>query len=159
MASYIVAVKDQEWSRLGERKGLDPQIWKMWQNVYHHILDLNPSTPRQTALRATLLADIRQISGLRRIRENASNNGLNPLFLFAALIGIVLTGIAYFTFIPNFVTLTLISIFGAYTGLVLFFIVAFSNPFAPPGNISPSAFKSLVAGEIQKLANSPSDRP
>lgn len=151
VAEYVVQVMTNEWPRLAEGKGLHGGAWALWERIYQRILDLKPEAGRQTDLKRIMLADIRQVSGLRLKRLNASLSGLNPWFVSAAIVGILLTAISYFNFAPNAVSIVLISIFGAFTGLIMFFIFIFANPYSAPGAIEPRPFDRLTVGEFREI--------
>jgi hypothetical protein len=152
LAHYARQVTVSEWAHLAEHRRLDEAAWAQWSAAYEGALTLRGDTPRQEVLRDTILHNIREISSLRRTREAAALHGTEPMFLTAALVGVVLTAAAYFTFPPTRLNLLLLSIFAAYTGLIIFFIVAFSNPFHAPGMASPVGFERLLEGDIGKLA-------
>ena len=151
VAHYAATVVDEEWDSLATKHELSDEAWRRWVSVYEAILDLDPQTARQEQLRDTLATDIREISGLRRLRENAVAEPVNPLFLTAAVVGVVLTAMSYFTFTPTKVHLLLLSTFAAYSGLVIFFILAFANPYQEPGAITPVGFERLLSGEVRDL--------
>jgi hypothetical protein len=136
-------------------KVLSGDAWRHWEAVYHAILDLEPQTQRQEDMWRIMLTDIREISSLRRARENAAATGANPLFVTAALIGVILTAVSYFTFPPSTVNILMQSIFGAYTGLVIFFIVAFANPYLEPGAVEPVGLQRIFEGELGRLHEAP----
>ena len=148
LANYVARVADAEWQSLARDKSLDMQAWDFWEEAYHGALALTPETAREQYLHALILDNIREISGLRMIRENDARRGTQPLFLIAALVGIVLTAASYFTYRPRQLNLGLIAIFAAYTGLVVYVIVAFANPFHRPGMVEPVGFERLLEGEI-----------
>jgi hypothetical protein len=151
LAAYTAVVLGSEWEILAEHKALSSEAWGHWEAVYGAILDLEPQTLRQEDLRRIMLTQIREISGLRRARENAAATGANPLFVTAALIGVILTAVSYFTYPPNTVNILLLSIFGAYTGLVIYFIIAFANPYREPGAVEPVGLERIFAGELGRL--------
>jgi hypothetical protein len=151
LASYTRHVLESEWGRLGTERSLHGPAWEDWDAAYAAILDLEPATPRQEALRGIMLENIREISMLRRVREDAARTGANPLFLTAAIVGVVLTSAAYFTFAPTALNLALLTVYASYTGLIIYFIVAFSNPYLPPGMATPVGFELLYQGEVRAL--------
>lgn len=95
-----------------------------------------------------MLSDIREISGLRRTRENAGLAGVPGLFLAAAVLGVVLTSAAFYPHNPTRQTLMLIGIFASHTGLIVFFVIAFSHPYQSPGKTSPLSFEQIYAGQL-----------
>ncbi|MDT8880550.1 hypothetical protein RSO68_13815 [Halomonas saccharevitans] len=144
LVDYTAIVLEREWQGLAQEGRLDAQAWAEWESVYEAILDLVPETLRQESLRDIMVVQARELSELRINRETAALIGTNDLFFFAAIAGIVVMSIGYFPFPPTPVNLTLLLLFGVYTGLVLYFIVAFSNPFSAPGFVEPLRFERLI---------------
>ncbi|MCA0043081.1 bestrophin-like domain [Celeribacter litoreus] len=152
LASYTRHVLETEWGALADENTLHDPAWAEWESAYEAILDLEPETLRQESLRSIMLGGIRDVSMLRLEREEAARAGVNPLFLTAAIVGVVLTAAAYFTFEPTRLNILLLTIFSSYTGLIIFFIIAFANPYHSPGKAAPVSFELLYQGEVRELA-------
>ena len=69
---------------------------------------------------------------------------LSVVFWVPAMAGVVLVAIPYFTFAPTILNLSLLSIFGGYTGLIMHLIYAFSDPFELPARLPPAPFERLA---------------
>ncbi len=150
LSKYVRVVTEDEWSRLALEDRLSPEGWALFEVVYIELLDLVPETPRQDALRDHMLEEIHLIADVRVKREYMAIHAISGLFWFAAIAGVVLVGAPYFTFAPNTLNLILLSVYGAFTGIILLIIYAFSDPFSPPGQLSPAAFERLLETEIGK---------
>ena len=148
LAAYVRHVVDEEWPTLSSAGQLSAQGWQYREEVYQTVLDLMPETPRQEALRAHMIESAQRIAELRQQRENDAVRGLSPLFWFAALVGTVCVAVPFFTFAPTVLNLALLSLYGGYTGVVMSVIFAFSDPFAQPGALAPTAFTQLLRTEI-----------
>jgi hypothetical protein len=155
LAAYVFAVSGEEWETLATHGQLSENAWARWIGAYEAILELEPQGIVQRELKAILLNDIREVSELRMARENAAGTGVNALFMAAAVLGVVLTSMSFFTFPPNRTNVLLLSVFGAYTGVVIYFIVAFADPYLRPGSVEPLAFQRLLVGEVKELAEVP----
>ncbi|EFL90757.1 DUF4239 domain-containing protein [Ahrensia sp. R2A130] len=145
LVSYAKVVVEKEWPALAGPRSLSIQAWKSWETTYEAILELTPETKRQERLLNFMLSDIRELSELREARENAALSETSTLFLVAAISGIVLISAAYFTWQITPVNLGLITAFAAYTGLILYFVIAFSNPYLAPGNAKPFGMERFLA--------------
>lgn len=150
LSRYVDIVVESEWPSLGDSGSLSPAAWKEWETTYHAILDLDASTPRKAALRDHMLEDIGTIAETRNQRESHGLKSVSVMFWFAAISGVFLISLAYYCFTPTKHNVILISIFAAFTGIVMFFIYSFSNPFSPPGALQPSAFAKLQASDSFK---------
>lgn len=125
-------------------RALSTEGWRLREIVYLGVLDLVPETPRQVALRAHMLDKVQKIAELRQERENTALHRISPLFWFAALAGIILVTLPYFIFSPTRLHLALLSVYGGFTGLIMYVIFAFSDPFGGPGALEPVAFERLT---------------
>jgi len=103
-----------------------------------------PSTERQKSLRDHMLDRIHAIAETRVQRGTHATGAVSPLFWFAAMVGVVFIALAYYSYPPKPHNLLLIGMFGAYTGVILYFIYAFSNPFREPGALDPVVFENLL---------------
>lgn len=142
--AYLELVVSREWRHLADGKGLYGPAWGQWDAAYEAVLDLKPADQRQESLRSHMLDRIHVISETRVKRENHATNAISAMFWFAALAGVVLIALAYYPYPVQRHNVILIVMFGAFTGLVLFFISAFSNPFDPPGAIGTGPYQRLV---------------
>lgn len=153
LAEYLRVVIDQEWNELGATGELSQTAWDQWDVAYRAVLDLNPASTRQLSLRDHMLKQTQAIAETRVKRDNHGPDTINLMFWFAALSGVILIALAYYPFEPTRRSLILISLFGAYTGIILFFIYAFSNPYSPPAALAPGAYERLQ----KQIASPPED--
>lgn len=142
--SYLELVVSKEWDNLGEGKGLFGPAWGQWDAAYEAVLSLQAADKRQESLRSHMLERIHLISETRVKRENHADSAISGMFWFAAMAGVVLIALAYYPYPVQRHNLVLIFMFGAFTGLILFFIYAFSNPFSPPGAIGTGPYQRLI---------------
>ena len=92
-----------------------------------------------------MLSRVHLISETRDKRENHAAGRVSGMFWFAAVAGVAFIALAYYPHPPERYSLILLGIFGAYTGVIVFFIHAFANPFAEPGALDPGAFLRLLS--------------
>ncbi len=148
LTDYVRVVVDEEWALLGAEKRLTSKGWQLREKIYLAILDLEPTTPRQTDLRRHMVEKAQKIAELRQDRENMALHPVSMMFWCAAVLGVVLVTIPYFIFAPTPLNVALLGVYGAFTGVVMLFIYAFSNPYSPPGDVRPAAFERLLETEI-----------
>jgi len=150
LSGYTRVVVEEEWDRLAREDLLSAEAWKLREDVYQAVLDLVPQTPRQDSLRGHMITKIQKIAEFRQERQNSALAEINGLFWFAAVAGIVLVTVPYFVFPPTALHLLLLSIYGAFTGVIMFITYAFSDPYSQPGRLDPVAFEALLRSEIGK---------
>lgn len=142
--NYVEMVLTAEWQSLGDTGELSGPAWGHWDAAYVAALDLVPETPRQESLRQHLLERLHVIAETRVKRANHAAGGIDQMFWFAAIAGVVLIALAYYSYPPRRHNLILISMFGAFTGIILFFIYAFANPYSPPGALGDTPYARLL---------------
>lgn len=143
LGEYARLVIEEEWPALATERRLSQAAWNQWDAAYQAVLDLAPANKRQESLRDHMLQQVHVISQQRIQREATVGDSINGIFWVAALSGVVFIALAYYPYQPDRRSLMLIAMFGAYTGIILFFIYAFSDPYRPPAELSPGAFVRL----------------
>lgn len=144
LRNYVTLVVNEEWQSLSQDGELSSAAWQEWEAIYQAILNLETRTMRQEDLRRLMLGDIRTVAEMRDRRAGHGLKALNTMFWFAAISGIFLVSLAYYCYTPTIHHVVLISIFAAFTGIIMFFIYSFSDPFGPPGALQPDAFERLL---------------
>jgi hypothetical protein len=150
LARYLTLVVNEEWTSLGQGDGLSPKAWIQWDDVYNRLLNLTPADDRQRYLAGRMRDRVTAIARFRQMRETTAAGGFGGLFWAPALIGLFLLPVPFYVFRPSRSHLVLLSIFGAYSGIILFFIYVFSDPFDLPGRLEPVPFQHLLHGDIGK---------
>jgi hypothetical protein len=151
---YVRIVIEEEWDSLGASGYLASPAWAQWDIAYSQILDLAPANDRQRSLRDHMLASIHTIAETRVKREHHARNALSVMFWFAAISGVIFTGLAFYPYTPRRSTLSLLALLGAFTGIILFFIYAFANPFKDPGSLRPDGYRHL-SQQLQAAVDTP----
>jgi hypothetical protein len=142
---YLDRVITQDWPSLASERHLSRTAWASWETAYENALALSPADERQKSLRDHMLDSVHTISEQRVKREMIGQDEVSALFWFAAIAGLLFSAAAFYPYDPERRSLLLLSMFGAFTGIVLYLIYAFSNPYRPPGAIEPGAFVRLKA--------------
>jgi len=153
MVAYTADVIDKEWPSLGEGRGLDEDAWLQWERAYAMALDLEPTNPRETTLREHMIGQLHAIATARNLRDADGAGSIMTLFWFAALTGVVLIALGYYSHRPERHNLVLMSLFSGYAGLILFLIYGFSNPYKAPAALTPAPLETLY----QQIAPGPAE--
>ncbi len=141
---YVALVIEEEWQLLAQDRRLSEKAWERRELVYNEILGLEPQSLRQTTIRDHMIHKTQEIAELRQARENSALNTLNILFWIPAVAGLFFVAVPYFVFSPTKLNLTLLTVYAGFSGLVLFVIYAFSDPFSSPNRLEPVAFERLL---------------
>ncbi|WP_429810949.1 hypothetical protein [Ensifer sp. B1-9] len=143
IAAYAAEVIDGEWQSLADKGRLSSEAWVQWDHAYQQVLNLIPADKRQESLRSQMLERLHDISQSRTKRESNVADSIDSIFWFAALSGVIFIALAYYSFPPMRRNLLLLCLFGAYTGIILFLIYAFSNPYQPPAALAPGPLERV----------------
>ncbi len=137
IALYTREVLENEWDLLASKGELSDVAWQHFETVMQALLDLEEDTARQKWLRQRMLDQMVVIEAERNRREIVAATDVSSLFWLIAFIGVALVAAPYFPYAPTSTNLSLLAIYSIYTGLVLFFIYAFDNPFGGIGSVQP----------------------
>jgi hypothetical protein len=136
-------VIDNEWALLDSHGKLSDDAWRYREIALRGLLDLDEITARQKYLRQRMLDLMSDVETERNNREIIAATDVSTLFWIIAFVGIGLVAAPYFPYKPNTANLSLLAVYAAYTGLVLFFIYAFDNPFAGISGVRPISLELL----------------
>ncbi|TDK29913.1 DUF4239 domain-containing protein [Rhizobium deserti] len=148
LARYVATVVNEEWDSLARHEGLSPKAWQAWEHVYGTLLDLAPATERERYLSGRMKDRVTAIARFRQVREAPTVSRFSGLFWAPAIIGLIIVSAAFYVYRPSRTHLVLLGLFGAYSGVILFFIFAFGNPYANPGKLEPRPFQQLLDGDV-----------
>lgn len=154
MLTYLETVLDDEWASLGKGQGLSPTAWSAWDVAYQQVLDLDPTNARQQDLRQHMLSRLHDISSSRDVRAAEAGTSIANFFWFAALSGVVLIAVGHYIYPARRQSVTLLVLFSAYTGLILFLIYGLANPFSEPTSLQPVALDNLATALNLELGES-----
>ena len=139
---YTQAVIDDDWpalanDRLGERAGA------LKRQLAESVWNLEPATPIQEKLWSQILTDIDAISDYRWIRlDNALAEP--PVYIYAIIFGFLVTMACFGAYRPQLPLVALVSLYTVFIGLVLYLILAVSDPFRGGLAVGPATFEHLL---------------
>ena len=142
LIEYTQAIIDDDWAaladdRLGQRTGV------LRKQISQSVVNLEPVTERQKQLWSRLLADLDAVSNYRLVRlDNALAEP--PVYIYTVVFGFLVTMACFGVFRPTFPLGVLASLYTVFVGLVLYLIMALSDPFQGGFGVSPTTFEYLV---------------
>jgi hypothetical protein len=139
LRDYAQLVSEKEWPRLSvgqaDEKTTD-KINDLWKS---YVVEMRPATPQDITLYAESLRRLNDLSDTRRLRINASQDGV-PIVLWTLLIGGGVTTVAFTFFFGVTDMRAQFLMVAALTGeiaFILLLLVALDNPFK--GDLAVSA--------------------
>jgi len=147
LVKYTEAVIEYDWPALANDSLSEEARTLLWQ-LEDEVLHLEAESSMQQILRSRINSDVDQISDLRLTRlEQALAKP--PLFLIVVIFGFLATMVCFGPHRPNRLTIVLLSLYTLLIGLVIYMILAYSDPFQGATGIKPTAIE-FVLEQIQQ---------
>ncbi len=144
IAKYLEAFLGSERATLATTSS-SRYAWEWYSEIERDFLEL----PTEKAHHKDMRSDIRKnwdvISEYRRTYQAASARKIPGFFWALAILGFAFITIPFHAFQPKPSNLTVMTVFAAYNGIVIYFIYAMNNPFTGPAPIEPVALEQLYA--------------
>jgi hypothetical protein len=142
LVDYTQAVIDDDWPALANNKrGQRAGILK--RQLAEGVINLKPATPTQEMLLSHILADIDALSDHRFIRLDSAL-AEPPVYLYVIIFGFLITMACFGAYQPQGPLVGLFLLYTVFVGLVLYLILALSDPFQGDIGVAPTAFEYLV---------------
>jgi hypothetical protein len=142
LVDYTQAVIDDDWPALANDK-LGQRAGALKRQLAEAVINLKPNTPTQEMLLSTILADIDLLSDHRFIRLGSALVE-PPVYLYVIIFGFLVTMACFGAYRPQAPLVVLFSLYTLFVGLVLYLVLALSDPFQGDIAVSPAAFEYLV---------------
>jgi hypothetical protein len=147
LVAYVTAVLQNEW-QAGARPQGSREAGRAYDVLDTGILNLKADTPQQQSLRARMITNMDNLQDHRKERLALLHRGLPSLFWWMALTGFAIIVGFFLVFPANPAHIAILSVYGAYTGLALYFILALSHPYAGPAAIDTSPYAMVLDYEL-----------
>jgi len=148
LAVYVRAVVQKEWQPSAHSQG-SREASRAYNELDVGILNLKAETPQQESLRGRMITNLDNLQDHRKARLALLHRGIPGLFWWMALAGFVITAVFFLVFPATALHIAILSIYGAYTGLTLYFILALSHPYAGPAAIDTSPYEMVLEEELK----------
>jgi hypothetical protein len=142
LVAYTRAILEDDWpalanDSLGERAGA------LLLQIEDAVIEIESTNFKQETLRDRIIADVDTVPDYRLSRlENALAKP--PAFLIVVLFAFLVTMVCFSTHPPALVNVTLISLYATLVGMVIFLILAFSDPFQGSTSADPAPFEYVL---------------
>ena len=142
LVDYSQAVIDDDWPALANDK-LGQRAGALKRQLAEAVINLKPTTPTQEMLLSHILADIDTLSDHRFIRLGSAL-AEPPVYLYVIIFGFLVTMACFGAYRPQAPLVVLFSLYTIFFGLVLYLVLALSDPFQGDIGVSPATFECLV---------------
>jgi len=107
------------------------------------VMELKPANSIQKEIRSGIIADIDTLSDHRLIRLNHSM-AKPPVYVLVIIFGFLVSMACFAAYQPHFPLIALVSLCTLFIGMVLYLILAMSDPFQGRIIIDPTTFANLI---------------
>jgi hypothetical protein len=104
---------------------------------------LQPATPTQEKLWSHLLADLDALSNYRVVRLNSALSK-PPVFVYVIIFGFLVSMACFGVNRPQLPLIVFVTLYTVLVGLVLYIVMALSDPFQGGIGVAPTSFEYLV---------------
>lgn len=153
LADYVKLLVEVEWPELGKDHKLSLATWNAFNAAQNGARSVEPNNLAEAAIRDAMLARLSKVADLRNIRERQVVDGGTWVFALPAIIGLLLVTAPFFIYPPSREVWVMLGAYGAFTGMILFFIHGFASPFNHPLKVAPAPFERLLEGGFGKDAS------
>ena len=142
LIEYSKAVINDEWSTLADGN-LSQQVDSFRKQFIKAATNLKPVNSIQKVFMSHIMADIDSLSDYRIIRLNSAREP-PPVFTYIIIFGFLVTMACFGVYPPKTPLVVLISFYTVFVGLMLYLVLALSDPFLSGFGIAPTPFEYLV---------------
>ena len=142
LIEYTQAVIDDDWSAMAKDR-LGQRTSALKRQFTEKVMELRPATPIQEVLWKNTIADIDTMSDYRLIRLNHSLTK-PPFYRFVIIFGVLVSMACVGAYQPQLQLIALVSLCTLFIGMVLYLIIAVSDPFQGAFIIDPAPFAYLI---------------
>ena len=142
LIEYTQAVIDDDWPAMAKDQ-LGQRTSALKRQVTEKVIELKPTNSIQKEIRSHILADIDTMSDYRLIRLNHSM-AKPPVYILVIIFGFLVSMACFGAYQPQFPLIALVSLCTLFIGMVLYLILAMSDPFQGATIIDPTPFEYLI---------------
>lgn len=152
LANYVNRLVEVEWPELGKDHHLSGETWDSFNIAQDEARALEPANAREATIRQQMVDRLATVAELRHMREQQASASAPWLFAVPAIAGLLLVTAPFFIHPRGREVWVMLGAYGAFAGMILFFIHAFASPFNYPLKLAPTPFERLLASGFGKDA-------
>mgnify|MGYP000022054160 CR=1 FL=1 len=107
------------------------------------VIGLKPANTTQEKMFSSIMADIDALSDYRAVRLDSAL-AEPPIYVYVVIFGFLVTMACFGVYRPQAPLIVLVTLYTVFVGLVLYLVLALSDPFQGDIAIAPTAFEHLV---------------
>ena len=139
--NYVGVILAEGWKPISENP-FQSRTYLHFFEIYRDIHHLEIENDYQQQLKSNLIADIDEISDYMQVRIYKTRPEI-PFLLYIALFGFGVVMIFFSVYNPDRVSISFVTLYNSFVGLILYFIILMNNPLIGPIQIQPESFRIL----------------
>ena len=143
---YAIIVVQDEWPALAAGRVDEAAGWQLLDQVHSEVINLHAHEEGIAVMQAEAVRTLNSLSDARRGRFDAATANMPPILWWNLIGGAVILMLFTYLFRTSHLLMhaCMISLLGAFIGLVLVMIVLLDNPFRGRSHVSVQPFSRLV---------------
>lgn len=143
---YAVIVVQDEWPTLAAGRADEAAGWQLLDQVHSEVVNLHTHEEGIPVMQAEAVRTLNALSDARRGRFDAATANMPPILWWNLIGGAVILMLFTYLFRTSHLLMhtCMISLLGAFIGLVLVMVVLLDNPFRGRSHVSVQPFSRLV---------------
>ena len=142
LISYTQSVIENDWPSLANDI-LSQRTTDLHKQIQEGVMGLEPIKETQKHLWSRIIADLDTVSDYRLYRLDSAL-AEPPVYIYVVFFGFLVTMACFGAYRPQISLVVLVSLYTVFVGLVLYLILALSDPFQGATSVSPSTFEYLL---------------
>lgn len=138
---YVFFITEDGWKSINKDPFLS-RTFSQFFKIYVHIHELKPGNPFQEEVRSSLVADIDQVSDYLQVRMYSTRPEQFNL-IYSSVFGLFVIMVLFSVYPPNGLNIMFLSLYNAFIGLLLYFILMMNNPLTGPLQLKAEPFNLL----------------
>ena len=139
---YIMSISEDGWLSLYENP-FESRQFVQFLDIYEDINRLEVKNDFEKGLKQNLKSDIDEVSDFLQARVYSTRQESNHL-IYTSFFGLTVIMILFAVYPPDKITIGFLTVYVAFIGIVLYFILMMSNPLRGPLQIEPGPFLILT---------------
>ena len=152
LRTYVKEMLAEGWQPLADNPA-QSRTFVLFNEIYRDILRLKTENSMEENLKNGIINNFKLAAESIQIRIYQSKPEA-PVLFYIAIVGFLIIMILYSVYKPDKISILFISLYNAFIGIVMFFIILLNNPLAGPLRVGFEPFQILEKAINAKFQNS-----
>ncbi|HRI58739.1 MAG TPA: hypothetical protein PK228_03425 [Saprospiraceae bacterium] len=141
LRDYVSEILAEGWQPLTDNPSQSRTLI-LFHEIYKDILRLKTENPMEENLKNSIISNFKLAAESIQVRIYQSRPE-TPYLFYIAILGFIIIMILYSVYKPDKISVLFISLYNAFIGIVMYFIILLNNPLAGPLHVGFEPFQIL----------------